>query len=264
MNARNSMVIVPKAKPFALASRRFVAWGLEVGLVVMGAAIPWSLGNYVLTAEKKAAPVVETENLSTNDEFSQINLIPLNPVLETVQRGWARMAQIPPHQLYRQVPRWTDILWTVAFVLPIGVAGGQLMQLSRSGSTGPKRWLGVQVFSMVGGTLLLRQVVARELLRWGVPVGLVGGAVLITGASFGIWTPAVVGLLALVEGISAISPDNRAWHDRIARTRVAIAVPEAPTPVEPKGVSHGDLSITRMTGNSTLLEQDSQLRLYGE
>ncbi|MEM9808465.1 MAG: pentapeptide repeat-containing protein, partial [Cyanobacteria bacterium P01_D01_bin.56] len=79
-----------------------------------------------------------------------------------------------------------------------------------------------------------------------------------------IWTPAVVGLLALVEGISAIAPDNRAWHDRIARTRVAIAVPEAPTPVETKGVSHSDLSITRMTGNSTLLEQDSQLRLYGE
>lgn len=263
MDVRNSMVLVPKAKPVALACKRLIAWSLEVGLVLVSAGIPWGLGHYLLTADQKAIFTPETVAIdpNTNEATRENSLVRLNPVLETTQQIWASIAQIPPHQLYRWVPRWTDTLWTVAFVLPFGVAGIQVIQLIQCGRTWPKRWLKIQVFSLVGGQLTLRQIAARELLRWGLPLGLVGGVALLTGASFGLWTPAVIGLLAMLEGCSAIAPDNRAWHDRIAGTRVALT-PDREAALLTQ-VSHPNLDNVSVTALGEVIAPN-QLQLYGE
>lgn len=228
INPQNSIVPVPKTQSVKLVGRRLVAWGLEVGLVVMSAAVPWGLGQYVLVSDAKTLGPVETSIEDTGEKSVQEPSSPnqlkvqvaLNPVVQAAQQGWAWIAQIPPHQLHRTVPRATDIFWTMALVVPGVVAGGQLLNLSRSGSTWPKQWLKIQLISTVGGQLKLWQVGVRELVRWGVPIGIVAGAVLVTQVSLGILTPAVVGLLAMLEGVMALAPRQLPWHDRIAKTRV--------------------------------------------
>lgn len=265
MNAQNSMVLVPKMRSVTLVCRRLVAWSLEIGLVAMSAVVPWGIGQYALaTRTVVLLPIEETAEVTPlpTAEPSPVNgLVPLNPLVKQVQQGWARIAQIPPHQLHRTVPRVTNIFWTAALIAPIVVAGGQLLQLSDTGRTWPKRWLGLRVFSMADGALTLPQVVGRELLRWGVPVVVIGGVTLATEFSFGVWTPAVIGLLAMVEGVSAIAPGKRAWHDRIARTQVAMIRVEY-LPITRDAVGKGAISSSM---NGVLLSQTTNGgQLYGE
>lgn len=225
INTQNSIVLVPKTQSVKLACRRLVAWGLEIGLVFMSAAVPWGLGQYVLVSDATTlAPSIEGTGEKTIQGPSGQNQfetqVDLNPLVQTAQQGWARIAQIPPHQLQRTVPRATDILWTVALVAPLMVAGGQSLKLSRSGTTWPKGWLKIQVISTAGGRLKLWQVGVRELVRWGVPLGIVTGVVLVTQVSLGVLTPAVICLLAMLEGVMVLTPRQLPWHDRIAKTRV--------------------------------------------
>ena len=232
MNAQNSIVPVLKIRSGWLGCRRLVAWSLEIGLVAMGAILPWGAGQYALkTAPISLPPIVEETAEDTANEYtSDVNrkgttdaLVPPNPLVGKAQNIWARFAQIPPHQLHRTVPHSTNILWTVALIAPVVIAGGQLFQLSRTGQTWPRQWLGIRIISTGSAHLKGRQVLTRELVRWGLPLMVVGGITLVTDFSLGLLTPAMVGLLAMVEGATAIAPGKRAWHDRLAKTQVEIA-----------------------------------------
>lgn len=262
MNAQNSMVLVPQKQLTALVYKRLLAWGLEIGLVAISAAVPWGLGQYVLTQRTSELSSAEaTEALSTSSpETNWLNTqVPLTPVVQYAQQGWARLAQIPPHQLHRTVPRLTNILWTAALVAPVAVAGGQLWQLKRTGSTWPKRWLGIQVFSMTANSLALQQVLGRELIRWGLPALVITSINVVTEFSFGPWTPSVIGLLAFVEGISAIASDRRAWHDRIARTQVAAVPADKYLPIGNIQQADGELNGASLNG-----AHNTAVQLYGE
>lgn len=267
MNAQNSIVPAPRVRSVTLGYRRLVAWSLEVGLVAMSAAVPWGIGQSVLTAQTVAlAPVEKTaeETAIPTAALNPLNTpVVLNPLVQQAQQGWARIAQIPPHRLHRTVPRLTNILWTAALIAPVILAGGQFMQLTYTGSTGPKRWLGLRMFSTAGGGLKLHQVLGRELLRWGLPVVIVGGVALATEFSLGVWTPVAIGLLAMVEGVSAIAPNKRAWHDRIANTYVAYV---AQMPMGYLPIHQGYKETTAPSLNGALWPQDDStaVQLYGE
>ena len=229
MDAQNSTALALRKRP-RLACRRLAAWGLEVGLVAISAVLPFWVGRYVLVTETAAAlfPAEDVTEAAPSDhqplEPTQApSHVALNPLVHYVQQGWARIAQIPPHQLHRTLPRLTNILWTVALVAPVAAAGVLIVQLSYTGRTWPKRWLGIQVFSLAGGHLRLHQVLGRELVRWGVPLLIVWGGTSAAGFSLGVWTPVVVGLLAFGESVTAVVHGQRAWHDRIARTQVGLA-----------------------------------------
>ncbi|MEM9264665.1 MAG: pentapeptide repeat-containing protein [Cyanobacteria bacterium P01_F01_bin.13] len=234
MDAQNSIVLVPRMRSVRLAFRRLVAWSLELGLVAMGAAVPWGLGQYVLMTQENA-PIqpIQTVEETTDTPFGwseSHSPVALNPLVQQAQKGWARMAQIPPHQLHRTVPRLTNTLWTIALIMPVIIAGGQLVQLSLTGQSWPKRWLRIRVISTAGGQLRPHQMLGRELMRWGMPLGIVGGITIATGLSLGPWTPVAIGLLAIAEGITVLGPGKQSWHDRIANTQVVIAMGE-PLPI---------------------------------
>lgn len=269
MNAQNSIVPAPRIRSVALASRRLVAWSLEVGLVAMSAAVPWALGQYVLSTQTVALTPMEktaekTAEARPTARLNPLNTpVPVNPLVQKAQQEWARITQLPLHRLHHTVPRLTNILWTAALIAPIAVAGGQCIQLNYTGCTWPKRWLGLRVFSMAGGSLQLHQVLNRELLRWGLPVVVVGGVALATEFSLGVWTPAAVGLLAMVEGVSAIAPDKRAWHDRIANTYVT-SVAKIPMGYLPIHKGHKDAIVSSRNGALWSQEDSTAVQLYGE
>ncbi|MBE9065775.1 pentapeptide repeat-containing protein [Leptolyngbya cf. ectocarpi LEGE 11479] len=270
MNAQNSIVPAPRIRSVTLACRRLVAWSLEVGLVAMSAAVPWGLGQYVLSTQTVTLTPMEktAEEVTRAIPTARLNTplntpVPVNPLVQQAQQEWARITQLPPHRLHRTVPRLTNILWTAALIAPIAVAGGQFIQLNYTGCTWPKRWLGLRVFSMAGESLQLHQALSRELMRWGLPVVIVGGLTLATEFSLGVWAPAAVGLLAMVEGVSAIAPDKRAWHDRIANTYVT-SVAKVPMGYLPIHKGYKDGIVPSRNGALWSQEDSTAVQLYGE
>ncbi|MEA5462748.1 pentapeptide repeat-containing protein [Leptothoe sp. PORK10 BA2] len=278
MNAQNSMVLVPKTRSAWLGCRRLAAWSLEVGLVAMGAALPWAAGQYALMNPHLPPIVEEIAEDTAHQQTSGVNqadgLVALNPLVSNAQKGWARIAQVPPHQLHRTVPYATNILWTVALITPVVIAGGQLVQMGRTGQTWPRRWLGIRVISTASGPLKLPQVLFRELGRWGAPLIIVGGISLATNFSLGLLTPVMVGLLALVEGATAVSTSKRSWHDRLAKTQVEIAtagylpmynntlVNEPPWVASP---ARGESLVYSPPWSDALLSEGNEaVQLYGE
>ncbi|MGD1852927.1 MAG: pentapeptide repeat-containing protein [Leptolyngbyaceae cyanobacterium] len=266
MDAHNLMGLVPRPRLAVLACKRLAAWSLEVGLVAMTAAVPWGLGQYALLSSKEVAPIEAGEKqASSGSGVGTGTQITLNPLVKAAQNGWARIAQVPPHRLYRTVPRTTNILWTVALIAPVVAAGSQLILLSRTGSSLPKRWLGLQVISTSGGYLKLYQIVSRELIRWGPPLVIVGGATVLSGISLGVFTPVVIALLAMAESAAA---SDRPWHDRIAKTRV-ILKPAGYLPISSEPLAYL-LPITTNDGSSYddsssfLLNSNGGVQLYGE
>ncbi|WP_235071086.1 pentapeptide repeat-containing protein [Leptolyngbya sp. Heron Island J] len=225
----------------------------------MSAAVPWGGGQYVLTVS--ALPPIETTAddmpVPISGELSETR-VALNPFVHSAQKAWAWMAQIPPHQLHRMVPRLTNIAWTFALIMPVLVAGGQLVQLRFTGRTWPRQWLGIQVISTVGGQLSLLQVVTRETVRWGLPVAVVGGGTMVTGISLGVWTPVAVSFFALVESATMLTSARRAWHDRIAKTQVTI-IPAGYLPI-----SGESLRYSLPMSSAPMSEEISSIQLYGE
>lgn len=261
MNAQNSMALVPRAHSATLICRRLLAWGLEVGLVAMGAAVPWGIGQYVLTVRThNLLPIEATVTDVPVQDSVELDTayVALNPLVQNTQKVWAWIAQIPPHQLHRTVPYLTNISWTLALITPVIVASGQLIQLRLIGRTWPRQWLGIQVVSIAGGHLTLLQILTREVTRWGMPLAVVGGITALTGFSLGPWTPMVIGLLAIAEGATAFTANQRAWHDRIARTRVTI-VPTGYLPIAGESLQYS------LPMNGALGAQgNSAIQLYGE
>ncbi|NEQ48825.1 MAG: hypothetical protein F6K11_01655 [Leptolyngbya sp. SIO3F4] len=269
MNVQSSLVLVPKAQLVRLGVKRFVAWGLEVGLVAMSAFVPWGIGQYALTRDAGFVPSAAMVEATAEESTEQSSFEPrnfhvaLNPLVHRVQQGWARIAQIPPHQLHRTVPRTTNIFWTVALIMPVVVATGQLVQLSHTGSTWSKRWLGIQVVSTAGGYLKSRQILVRELFRWGISVGVVAGGIFVVNISLGVLTPAVIGLLAMVESMTAIASAGRSWHDRVAKTRITMRT-AGYLPISSETLAYSFPLNNDFLSNNSLSNDNGGLQLYGE
>ncbi|MDZ8238046.1 MAG: pentapeptide repeat-containing protein [Nostoc sp. ChiQUE01a] len=192
-----------RANSLLLASRRFAAWAAEITLVVTSGLIPFGIGVYV-------------------NSRSDLNRVPLNPVLVTTERAIARPLALPVSYGIRNVAWPTNFLWTIALLAPVTLSWWQLYLLAKTGSTIPKRWLGIRVVNEQGAPPGLGAVVIREGIgRWTVPVSI---AYLLWRYSFafpnlGLFTFLAV-LMVLGEGIALPSRQGgrRALHDRLAGT----------------------------------------------
>jgi len=141
-----------KAKITPLATRRFVAWTVEITLFIASGLVPYSLGVYV-------------------NSRSEIRRSPLNPVLVVTEKAIARPLALPISYGIRNVAWPTNILWTLALLLPTSLCGWQLYLLAKTGSTIPKRWFGVKVVNEAGTAPGLSAIIVREGLgRWTIPV----------------------------------------------------------------------------------------------
>ncbi|MEH2114044.1 pentapeptide repeat-containing protein [Nostoc sp.] len=191
-----------RANSLLLASRRFAAWAAEITLVVTSGLIPFGLGVYA-------------------NSRSDLNRVPLNPVLVVTERAIARPLALPVSYGIRNVAWPTNILWTIALLAPVTLSWWQLYLLAKTGSTIPKRWLKVRVINEQGKPPGLGAVVIREGVgRWTVPISI---AYLLWRYSFafpnlGLFT--FLSLLMIVgEGISLPSRrGRRALHDQLAGT----------------------------------------------
>ncbi|WP_414569072.1 pentapeptide repeat-containing protein [Nostoc sp. CCY 9925] len=192
-----------RANSLLLASRRFAAWAAEITLVITSGLIPFGIGVYV-------------------NSRSDLNRVPLNPVLVTTERAIARPLALPVSYGIRNVAWPTNFLWTIALLAPVTLSWWQLYLLAKTGSTIPKRWLGIRVVNEQGAPPGLGAVVIREGIgRWTVPVSI---AYLLWRYSFafpnlGLFTFLAV-LMVLGEGIALPSRQGgrRALHDRLAGT----------------------------------------------
>ncbi|MBN3950847.1 MAG: pentapeptide repeat-containing protein [Nostoc sp. NMS7] len=191
-----------KAKSLLLAGRRFAAWAAEITLVVASGLIPFGIGVYA-------------------NSRSDLNRVPLNPVLIVTQRAIARPLALPVSYGIPNVAWPTNILWTIALLAPVTLSWWQLYLLAKTGSTIPKRWLKVRVVNQQGKPPGLGAVVIREGVgRWTVPISI---AYLLWRYSFafpnlGLFT--FLSLLMIVgEGIGLPSRQGRrALHDQLAGT----------------------------------------------
>ncbi|MDZ8260712.1 pentapeptide repeat-containing protein [Nostoc sp. ChiQUE01b] len=197
-----------RANSLLLASRRFAAWAAEITLVVTSGLIPFGIGVYA-------------------NSRSDLNRVPLNPVLVVTERAIARPLALPVSYGIRNVAWPTNILWTIALLAPVTLSWWQLYLLAKTGSTIGKRWLKIQVVNEQGKPPGLGAVVIREGVgRWTVPISI---AYLLWRYSFafpnlGLFT--FLSLLMIVgEGIGLPSRrGRRALHDQLAGTYTIDAV----------------------------------------
>ncbi|MHC0062227.1 pentapeptide repeat-containing protein [Nostoc sp. UIC 10890] len=197
-----------RANSLLLASRRFAAWAAEITLVVTSGLIPFGIGVYA-------------------NSRSDLNRVPLNPVLVVTERAIARPLALPVSYGIRNVAWPTNILWTIALLAPVTLSWWQLYLLAKTGSTIPKRWLKVRVVNEQGKPPALGAVVIREGVgRWTVPISI---AYLLWRYSFafpnlGLFT--FLSLLMIVgEGIGLPSRRRRrALHDQLAGTHTIDAL----------------------------------------
>ncbi|NHC35172.1 pentapeptide repeat-containing protein [Scytonema millei] len=196
-----------KSKPLPLATRRFAAWAVEVSLVALSGLIPYSLGE-----QAKLEPSGEQ--------------VTPNPVVALTQKAIASTLTISAEPSDRRlVTPLTNIFWSVAVITPLLVGGWQLYLLGKTGSTLPKRWLGVRVVSAAGTVPGLSRIAIRETLgMWGLPLSVAyimwrATAFPHLGIFFGLSCFFVLG-----EGMTArFHRQRRCWHDLIAGTYVVDA-----------------------------------------
>ncbi|MBX9253182.1 pentapeptide repeat-containing protein [Desmonostoc muscorum CCALA 125] len=206
-----------RANSLLLTGRRFAAWAAEITLVVTSGLIPFGIGVYV-------------------NSRSDLNRVPLNPVLVTMERAIARPLALPVSYGIRNVAWPTNFLWTIAVLAPVTLSWWQLYLLAKTGRTIPKRWLGVRVVNEQGAPPGLGAVVIREGVgRWTVPVSI---AYLLWRYSFafpnlGLFTFLAV-LMVLGEGIALPSRrGRRALHDQLASTYSVDATRPLPSSLFP-------------------------------
>jgi uncharacterized protein YjbI with pentapeptide repeats/uncharacterized RDD family membrane protein YckC len=191
-----------KSKITPLATRRFVAWTVEITLFVISGLVPYALGVYV-------------------NSRSEIRRVPLNSVLVITEKAIARPLALPVSYGIRNVAWPTNILWTLALLLPTGLSVWQLYLLGKTGSTIPKRWFGVRVVNAAGTAPGLGTVLVREGLgRWTVPIS---AAYLLWRYSFvfpnlALFTSLTM-LMILAESKGwPIQKHRRSFHDQLAGT----------------------------------------------
>ncbi|MBH8576426.1 pentapeptide repeat-containing protein [Nostocaceae cyanobacterium CENA369] len=190
------------ANSLPLVTRRFAAWAAEITLVVASGLVPFGLGAFA-------------------NSRSELNRVPLNPVLVVTERAIARPLALPVSYGIPNVAWPTNFLWTVALLAPVTLSWWQLYLLGKTGSTIPKRWLGIRVVNEQGTPPGLAAAVVREGLgRTTVPLSI---AYILWRYSFafpnlGLFTFLAV-LMVLGEGLALPARQGRrALHDWLAGT----------------------------------------------
>ncbi|WP_413175707.1 pentapeptide repeat-containing protein [Anabaena azotica] len=201
-NQSNQSQKPEKVNSLPLGTRRLAAWAVEITLVVASGLVPFGIGVYA-------------------NSRSDLNRVPLNPVLVVTERAIARPLALPVSYGINNVASPTNFLWTIALLAPITLSGWQLYLLGKTGSTLPKRWFGVRVINEDGQVPGLGVVVVREGLgRWAAPFSV---AYILWRYSFafpnlGLFTFLAV-MLVLGEGMGWPSQKRRrSFHDQLAGT----------------------------------------------
>ncbi|MBD2194926.1 MULTISPECIES: pentapeptide repeat-containing protein [Calothrix] len=191
-----------KSHSLSLVTRRFAAWAAEITLVAASGLIPFGLGAYA-------------------NSKSDLNRVPLNPLLVVTERAIARPLALPVSYGIRNVAWPTNILWSLAIFAPVTLSTWQLYLLAKTGSTIPKRRFGVRVVNEQGkapgfGAVILREGVGR----WTVPLSV---AYLLWRYSLGFPNLTLFAALALLAiaaesmGLSS-KQGRRSFHDIVAGT----------------------------------------------
>ncbi len=201
-----------KSHSVPLVNRRFAAWVAEVTLVVTSGLIPLGLGVYV-------------------NSRSDLNRVPMNPVLVVTERAIARPLALPVSYGIRNVAWPTNILWGLALLAPVTLSGWQLYLLAKTGSTLPKRRFGIRVVNDQGKAPGFGAVIIREGLgRWTLPLSVAYLLWRYSLAFPNIGIFAVLALLAIAaEGVGLPSKQGRrALHDILAGTHTVDATRPLP------------------------------------
>ncbi|MBD2340285.1 pentapeptide repeat-containing protein [Calothrix sp. FACHB-156] len=191
-----------KSSSLPLLSKRFAAWATEMTLVVASGLVPFGFGVYA-------------------NSRSDLNRVPLNPVLVVTERAIARPLALPVSYGIRNVAWPTNILWSLALLGPVTISTWQLYLLAKTGSTIPKRRFGIKVVNEQGTAPGFGAVVIREGLgRWTVPLSV---AYLLWRYSLAFPNLGIFAVLALLaiasEGIGLPAKNGRrAIHDILAGT----------------------------------------------
>ena len=194
-----------------LFPRRLAAATVELALIAVSALVPLSLGWHAT-------------------RYLNVQPVPLNPVLVTLEGAIARTLRLPPTcshprggRCTRLVPPLVNFLWTIGPIAALSVSIWQLYLLGLTGQTLPKRWLRLQVVTDSGKAPGFRLALLREAGgRWGVTLTSAYLIWLITGAVpdlviLGVTTALMVAL----DGLwSYFDPKSRTLHDRLAGTWV--------------------------------------------
>ncbi|TAE53334.1 MAG: low-complexity protein, partial [Nostocales cyanobacterium] len=217
---RNSHSSSPSQQPdklhsLPLKTRRFAAWAVEITLIAASGLVPFGMGVYA-------------------NSRSDINRVPLSPILVITERAIARPLALPVSYGIRNVASPTNFLWTVALLAPLTLSAWQLYLLGKTGSTIPKRWFGVRIVNEEGKAPGLGVVIVREGIgRWAAPVSI---AYLLWRYSFvfpnlGLFTFLTM-FIILGESIGWPAQKRpRAFHDQLAGT-YTIDVNEKIIPVQ--------------------------------
>jgi uncharacterized protein YjbI with pentapeptide repeats/uncharacterized RDD family membrane protein YckC len=205
-----------KSNSLSLVTRRFAAWAVEITLVASSGLIPFGLGVYA-------------------NAKSDLNRVPLNPVLVVTERAIARPLALPVSYGIRNVAWPTNILWSIALFAPVTISAWQLFLLAKTGSTLPKRRFGIRVVNEEGKAPGFGAVIVREGFgRWTVPlsVAYLLWRYSVVFPNVGIF--AVLALLAIAaEGIGLPSKQGRrAFHDILAGTQTIDATRPLPASTE--------------------------------
>ncbi|WP_009634207.1 pentapeptide repeat-containing protein [Synechocystis sp. PCC 7509] len=195
-----------RLQPLPLVTRRFAAWAIEISIIASSAIVPYSVGMYAKT--------------------HLVEQVPLNPVLAVTEKVIIATFALPPSREVSEVPPLTNFLWSVALATPILLGSWQIYLLAKTGSTLPKRWLGVRVVTTAGNPPGLAKTILREgIVTWGLPLSI---AYVVWRCSGLFPDPAMLtilaGVMVLGEGISArFDRQRRSLHDLISGTYVVNA-----------------------------------------
>jgi len=189
--------------------RRLLAWSLEVAVLAGSVVGPFYLGQAV--NQRAQQPLTETPQTE------------LAAPLQIVQQQGAKALGLSPRSLPSQVPALTNLLWSAALGVPLLLAAGHIYMVGRSGSSWPKRWLGLQVLTLQGQPPGIGRAFMREAVgKWGSPLAI----------AYAVWhlsgTFPVVGVLVGLSGAALLCESltglgnrpRRAWHDWLAGTCV--------------------------------------------
>ena len=194
-----------RLQPLPLVTRRFAAWAIEISIIASSAIVPYSLGMYAKT------------HLSEQ--------VPLNPVLVVTEKVIATTL-VPTSKEHHSVPPLTNFLWSAALATPLLLGGWQIYLLAKTGSTLPKRWLGIRVVTTAGKPPGLAKIILREgVATWGIPLSI----------AYAIWRcsglfpdpgmlAVLAGVMVIGEGMSArFNRQRRSLHDLLSGTYVVNA-----------------------------------------
>ncbi len=193
-------------KPLPLVTRRFAAWAIEISIIASSAIVPYSAGMYA------------------RDHLAE--QVPLNPVLTATEKIIVTTFALPASKEVSEVPPITNILWSAALATPLLLGSWQIYLLAKTGSTLPKRWLGIRVVTTAGKPPGLAKIILREgVATWGLPLSI----------AYTVWRFSglfpdpemlviLAGVMVLGEGISArFNRQRRSLHDLLSGTYVVNA-----------------------------------------